>query len=71
MNPFIFHRQAIDNITHHYYAQSGEWTLLPFRYSSMNSIYARLTNQAFAVQGADATASARLSSSINQNIGNF
>jgi hypothetical protein len=37
----------------------------------MNSIYARFRNQAFAVQGADAMASARLSSSINPNIGNF
>jgi hypothetical protein len=63
------YRQASATLTA---AQSGEWTtLLPFRFSSMNSIYARFRNMASAGQGLNATAGYRLSSSINPNIGNW
>jgi hypothetical protein len=63
------YRQASQTLTS---TQSGEFTtLLPFRFSSLNAIYGRFRNQASAVQGANATASARLSSSINPNFGSF
>jgi hypothetical protein len=53
-------------------AQTGEWTvLLPFRFSSLNALYARFRNQASAAQGANGTAAYRLSSSISPNIGNW
>jgi len=63
------YRQASQTLTS---TQSGEFTtLLPFRFSSLNAIYGRFRNQASAVQDANATASARLSSSINPNFGSF
>ena len=53
-------------------AQTGEWTtLLPFRFSSLNALYARFRNQSSAVHGAAATAAYRLSSSISPNVGNW
>jgi hypothetical protein len=61
------YRQASQTLTS---TQSGEFTtLLPFRFSSLNAIYGR--NQASSVQGANATASYRWSSSINPNFGSF
>jgi hypothetical protein len=52
--------------------QASEWTtILPFKFTSMNSLYARFRNMASSVQGANSTAGYRLSSSINPNISNF
>ena len=49
-------------------ATSGEFTtLLPFRCASLNALYARFRNFSTAVQGANATAAYRKSSSINPN----
>jgi len=53
-------------------ATSGEFTtLVPFRCASLTALYARFRNQATAVQGANATAAYRKSSSINPNLSNF
>ena len=49
-------------------ASSGEVTcLIPFRCASLSAIYARFRNQTGAVQGANATAGYRKSSSVNPN----
>lgn len=53
-------------------ATSGEFTcLLPFRAASITALYARFRNLATAVQGADASAAYRKSSSISPNINFF
>jgi hypothetical protein len=50
-------------------ATSGEFTtLIPFRCGSLNAIYARFRNMSTAVQGNNATAGYRKSSSVNPNI---
>lgn len=50
-------------------ATSGEFTtLLPFRAASITALYARFRNQVTAVQGANATAAYRKSSSISPNL---
>ena len=50
-------------------ATSGEFTtLLPFRAASITALYARFRNYVNAVQGANATAAYRKSSSINPNM---
>jgi hypothetical protein len=51
---------------------SGEFTtLLHFRFASMTALYCRFRNQSSAVQGANATAAYRKSSSINPNFGSY
>ena len=53
-------------------ATSGEFTtLLPFRFSSLCGLYARFLNLSNSVQGANATAAYRKSSSINPNIASY
>jgi hypothetical protein len=53
-------------------ATSGEFTtLLPFRFSSLCGLYAKFLNQSSAVQGANATAAYRKSSSINPNLSSY
>lgn len=53
-------------------ASAGEFTnMLPFRCSSLTAIYARFRNQASAVQGVNATAAYRKSSSINPNLSQY
>jgi hypothetical protein len=60
------YRQASATITS---TQSGDINIIvPFRYTSLNAMYVRFRNQASAVQGANATAAARLSCSINPNL---
>lgn len=53
-------------------ATAGEFTcLVPFRCASLNALYARFRNYPSAVQGANATAAYRKSSSINPNFSQF
>ena len=53
-------------------ATSGEFTsLLPFRCASLTSLYARFRNLSNAVQGVNASASYRRSSSINAGLSSF
>ena len=53
-------------------ATSGEFTtLVPFRCASLTALYARFRNQATAIQGSNATAAYRKSSSINPNLSSF
>jgi hypothetical protein len=53
-------------------ATSGEFTtLLPFRFSSLCGLYAKFLNLSSAVQGANATAAYRKSSSINPNLSSY
>jgi len=53
-------------------ATAGEFTtLLPFRAASITSLYARFRNQSNAVQGANATAAYKKSSSVCPNINSY
>jgi len=53
-------------------ATSGEFTtLVPFRCASLTALYARFRNQTNAVQGANASAAYRKSSSINPNLSSY
>lgn len=53
-------------------ATNGEFTaMLPFRCASLTAMYARFRNYPAAVQGVDASAAYRKSSSINPNISSY
>ena len=53
-------------------ATSGEFTtLVPFRCASLTALYARFRNQTNAVQGVNASAAYRKSSSINPNLSSY
>jgi len=53
-------------------ASAGEFTnMLPFRCSSLTAIYARFRNQASAVQGVNASAAYRKSSSVNPSLSQY
>ena len=53
-------------------ATAGEFTnMLPFRCSSLTSIYARFRNQSGSLQGANPSAAYRKSSSINPNLASY
>ena len=82
----VFNDQLLDkNIPHYISTQSyrqssffipsstsGEFTsLLPFRMASLTALYGRFLNQTGAVQGVNATASYRKTSSINPNFSSY
>ena len=53
-------------------ATAGEFTnMLPFRCSSLTAIYARFRNQSGAVNGVNASAAYRKSSSVNPNLASY
>jgi hypothetical protein len=53
-------------------ATAGEFTnMLPFRCSSLTAIYARFRNQTSAVNGVNASAAYRKSSSVNPNLASY